>query len=86
MPIMAVKCPSCPFNDGGDIELRNSVMERTILKASQICHHPALKGKRQTHLCRGARDEQLTILFRLGLLPEATDQAFKETSDRILRG
>lgn len=79
-PVMAAMCESCPFKEGGDRELRNRVMERTILQASQICHHPALRGKRQTHLCRGARDEQLTILHRLGLLPEPTDAAFEETS------
>ncbi len=82
-PIMKEKCASCPFREDGDKQIRNSVMERTILQASQICHHPALHGKEQTHLCRGARDEQLTILYRMGLIPEATDEAFTETS-RVL--
>jgi hypothetical protein len=83
-PVMQAKCPSCPFGPNGDIELRNRVMERTILQASQICHHPAIHGKKQTHLCRGARDEQLTILYRMGLLNEPTDAAFAETSKRYL--
>ena len=81
-PVMAAKCESCPFREGGDIELRNRVMERTVLQASQICHHPRIHGKKETHLCRGARDEQLTILFRLGMLPEPTDKAFAEASAR----
>ena len=84
-PVMAAKCESCPFREGGDIELRNKVMERTILTASQVCHHPRIHGKKETHLCRGARDEQLTILHRLGLLPEATDQAFAEASARYVK-
>lgn len=83
-PVMPAKCASCPFGPDGDMELRNKVMERTILTASQICHHPRLHGKKETHLCRGARDEQLTILYRLGWIPEATDAAFEETSRRIL--
>jgi SAM-dependent methyltransferase len=33
----------------------NSVCSR-ILEASQICHHPRLSGKKETNLCRGARD------------------------------
>jgi hypothetical protein len=66
------------------VELRNRVMERTVLQASQICHHPRLYGKKETHLCRGARDEQLTILHRLGWLPEATDKAFEIASRRVL--
>jgi hypothetical protein len=81
---MAEKCASCPFREGGDKELANRVLARTILQASQICHHPALYGKKQTHLCRGARDEQLTILHRMGLIPEPTDRAFMEASERIL--
>jgi hypothetical protein len=85
MPVMAAKCSTCPFKGNGNIELRNRIMQR-MFKTSQICHAPALKGKKQTHLCRGARDEQLTVLFRLGFLTEPTDQAFKETSDRILKG
>lgn len=84
-PVMASMCASCPFREGGDIHLRNQVLSRTILKASQICHHPALSGKKQTHLCRGARDEQLTILHRLGMLPEPTDKAFAEASARYAR-
>ncbi len=84
-PVMAAKCESCPFREGGDIELRNKVMERTILTASQVCHHPRTHGKKETHLCRGARDEQLTILHRLGWLPEATDQAFAEASARYVK-
>lgn len=78
---MPAKCASCPFNDSGDIELRNKVIERTSLNASQICHHPRLINKKETHLCRGARDMQLTILYRLGLIPEPTDESFKLTSD-----
>ena len=85
-PVMAEKCASCPFREGGDIELRNRVMERTILQCSQVCHAPRLHGKKETHLCRGARDEQLTILYRMGLIPEPTDKAFEETSRRVLNG
>lgn len=49
---MASMCASCPFREGGDIELRNRVMERTIFQASQICHHPRTHGRKETHLCR----------------------------------
>jgi hypothetical protein len=35
---------------------------------SQICHHPALSGKKETHLCLTGRDFQLQLLFRLGFL------------------
>jgi hypothetical protein len=81
-PVMASMCASCPFREGGDIELRNAVMSRTLLRSSQICHHPRLHSKKETHLCRGARDQQLTILHRLGMLSEPTDAAFAEASAR----
>jgi len=81
---MKEKCASCPFGPNGDRELRAKVIERTGFNASQICHHPAIHGKKQTHLCRGARDEQLTILHRMGWISEPTDAAFAETSRRIL--
>ncbi len=81
-PVMPAKCASCPFAEGGNIELRNRVMERTALQASQVCHHPRIHGKKETHLCRGARDEQLTILYRMGMLDEPTDAAFKSASIR----
>ena len=84
-PVMLAMCESCPFREGGDVQLRNAVMSRTILQASQICHHPRVHGKKETHLCRGARDEQLTILYRLGMLSEPTDAAFAEASERYAR-
>jgi len=80
---MAAKCASCPFAEGGDRELANKVLERTMFQASQICHHPALHGKKQTHLCRGARDAQLVVLHRMGMLSEPTDEAFRATSERL---
>jgi hypothetical protein len=85
MPVMAAKCASCPFNENGDARLRAAVMARTICQAQQICHHPRIHGKKETHLCRGSRDEQLTILYRMGMLPEPTDAAFTEASIRAAR-
>lgn len=81
-PIMQSQCASCPFREGGDITLRNSVMARTNINASHVCHHPRLHGKKETHLCRGARDQQLAILFRVGWIEAETDAAFAEASRR----
>lgn len=80
---MKVKCATCPFGPNGDSAIAASVAAR-ILDASQLCHHPSLHNKRETHLCRGARDLQLTILTAMGLLPEATDAAFAEVSAHYL--
>lgn len=77
---MPANCRTCPFQEGGDIRLRNSVMGRIGLSASQVCHHPRTHGKKKTHLCRGARNHQLTLLYRLGLIEAETDEAFTKAS------
>jgi hypothetical protein len=79
--VMPAQCRTCPFGEHGDKELMNQVIQRTALQCSQICHHPALTGKPETHLCRGARDYQLQLLHRMGLIDEATDEAFRIKSE-----
>lgn len=83
-PVMASQCASCPFREGGDTKLQAAIIARTALQAIQICHHPRLHSKKETHLCRGARDHQLTLLYRIGLLPKPTDKAFAEASAKVL--
>jgi hypothetical protein len=82
IPVMTVKCVTCPFRDSADRRLRANLQAR-LLERSQLCHHPMLHKKRLTHLCRGARDEQLTIMYRLGVLEQPTDQAWEAT--RVLQ-
>lgn len=77
MPVMTSRCTTCPFNPDGDPHTRQTVLNR-ILEASQICHHPALHDKPETHLCRGARDVQLELMHRLKVIPEPTDTAWAE--------
>jgi hypothetical protein len=76
IPVMQAKCATCPFREGADLRLRADLQAR-LLERSQLCHHPKLHKKRSTHLCRGARDEQLTMMYRLGVLEQPTDQAWE---------
>lgn len=82
-PVMPAMCASCPFGPNGNRTLANAVLGRTLLQASQRCHHPRLQGGPETHLCRGARDAQLTVLHRMGLLDEPTDAAFAAKSKEL---
>jgi hypothetical protein len=82
IPVMQAKCATCPIREGADMRLRADLQAR-LLERSQLCHHPMLNKKRSTHLCRGARDEQLTIMYRLGVLEQPTDQAWEEA--RVLQ-
>ena len=76
-PVMLERCATCPFNEGGDRHLRQTIEARS-LNVSQTCHHTgAIHGKPDTHLCRGARDFQLQMFFRMGFLSAATDEAWE---------
>lgn len=77
MPVMKAACATCPFGAQGDGFLAANVLKRTLGKASQLCHHPTLSGKPETHLCRGARDVQLRLLCAMGAISEPTDEAFQ---------
>jgi len=84
-PVMPAQCVTCPFNSDGDPQTRDGVVSRIVdMQCSQICHHPTLQGKPETHLCRGARDIQLRILTAMGLLSEPTDAAFATKSAELL--
>lgn len=86
---MKGKCPTCPFNKGGNgreaaPDIADMVRHRCLTEASQICHHPRLHGKKEDHLCRGARDFQLEVFHRIGLLETPTDEAWKKKMQEIL--
>ena len=80
-PLMKKRCSTCPFNTNERgrhpcPELVDKIQRRCLSEASQICHHPRLGGKPETHLCRGARDFQLLMFYRMGLLDKPTDEAW----------
>lgn len=88
-PVMPRQCPSCPFRtdaDGRhpDPELVSRIQQRCFSEASQICHHPRTHGNQQTHLCRGARDFQIQIFYRLGVLKTPTDKAWEDAKLNLL--
>lgn len=60
----------------GQIEIATMVKSRCISGASQICHHPRLHGKKEDHLCRGARNFQLQVFYRMGVIDAETDEAW----------
>ena len=73
-PIMAKCCNTCPFkqNERGmwrDVHLANEVIQRNLFNSQQVCHHPRLSGKEETHRCRGYYDYAFEIYDRMGLDP-----------------
>lgn len=84
LPVMKRCCPTCPFHAGGWTHVRGLLEERSMT-ATPICHSTgpeALKKGRswikQEHACRGARDLQLQLMFRLGVIKEPTDESWDE--------
>lgn len=87
MPVMAGRCQTCPFGEPGGLDrcqrTADMVRARCLTTASQICHHPRVHGKKETHLCRGARDFQLQVFHALGFPQEPTDEAWQLKLDSI---
>ena len=80
-PVRKRICPTCPFRADCDFIVAESVKARIGLKMSQVCHHGAAATTRDSgQLCRGARDWQLQVLFRLGLIDADTDAAYTKAS------
>jgi hypothetical protein len=60
------------------------IQAQALSEASQLCHAPRLHGKPETHLCRGARNFQLTIFYRLGVISEPSDAAWEAKQREIV--
>lgn len=85
---MEAKCESCPFQEdtgsrGNWKEVREMVTKRCLTEKSQLCHKPQIKGKKPTHLCRGARDLQLRFMHQLGVIKAPTDEAWAEAWNEL---
>ena len=85
---MKKRCSTCPFGEKGQKdncpEIADTVRARA-LTVSQVCHHPRLNGKKETHLCRGGRDYQLEIMHRLRVITEPTDEAWNMARTQNLK-
>ena len=76
-------CATCPFRDGSPYEnLRETLTASALSEASRICHstgsNNAINRKtgKPPHLCRGARDVQLKVMFALEVIDTPTDEAW----------
>lgn len=71
LPVMKRHCKTCPFkpDENGrfqDGELANTVIERTLFKAHQICHGTEGKKRKANNRCKGAFDHNSEIYLRMG--------------------
>lgn len=75
LSVMKAPCKTCPFklNERGlpqNQSLANTVIERTLFKAHQICHGTEGPNREWRNRCRGAFDYNSEIYRRLGIDPK----------------
>lgn len=72
------RCATCPFNENGDLPTRATVQYRVLNVGTQRCHHTNNKT-----FCRGARDFQLQMLAKTGVIDAATEEAWQAKCDEF---
>lgn len=84
MNVQTVMCASCPFRDSPEAlsVVRALLEQRALNEATPICHSTSgIKGralpKSKQLLCRGARNFQLNIFHRLGVIDAPTDESWE---------
>lgn len=89
MPVMQSRCPSCPFRPkckGGKTQFRETLLTTGFSDATTICHSTGdsdvvprhQKLHRQPRLCRGLRNVQRAMFFKLGFIEADTDEAWNK--------
>ncbi len=73
------KCKTCPFRtDGRGLALDPSRIAEIQTYLMEGTNHFCHSDRSNNTICRGGRDFQLTIWYRLGVLSEPTDKALLE--------
>lgn len=83
-PVRDQMCATCVFKSEreGGVHLapeRNAEIRAQVLKGyNQLCHHDKDKT-----ICRGGRDFQITLWYRLGILDAPTTEALEEAQRKF---
>jgi hypothetical protein len=86
LPVRQTMCRTCIFRrDGNQVDLRpgrlDEIQAYLVKGTPHVCHTPASgtpRGSAGDYHCRGGRDWQLTMWYRMGLISAATDEALEE--------
>ncbi len=89
IPVMPRSCTTCPFRP--ESEYRYLIADLTVSAlsvGSRICHSTgtnAIGGRtrKPNRLCRGARNAQLEVFAALGVISEATDEAWQAKCEEM---
>ena len=84
LPVRATMCATCPFRAGSPYAyLVPDLAASSMTEASRICHSTGSNGLHKRtgkprHLCRGARDLQLSVMTARGVIAAPTDAAWND--------
>lgn len=87
--VMPAMCGSCPFREGSEYAELKKYLTEASMNESRICHSTGtggIKGRtgKPAKLCRGSRDFQLELMFKLGVISAPTDAAWAEAWAKVL--
>jgi hypothetical protein len=84
-PLRKTMCKTCPFRPGSPYaNLADDLATAAITKRSRVCHSTGSDNainkhtSKPPHLCRGARNVQLSVMAAFGAIEAATDKAWNK--------
>jgi hypothetical protein len=90
IPVRSNMCATCPFRKGSPYAYLAAELAASALDtASRICHSTGSNNaiNKRTgvpeQICRGSRDTQLQVFSALGVISEATDEAWAKKCDEM---
>lgn len=90
LPLRKTMCQTCPFGPGSPTAyLAADLAASAMTEASRICHSTGSKNAFHArtglppHICRGARDVQLSFMAAAGVIDAPTDEAWDVARARI---
>ena len=84
MPLRATMCKTCPFRPGSKYAyLAPDLGRSAVTESNRECHSTgsnAIHSRTgiEPHVCRGAREVQLTAFAASGIIEAATDEAWNK--------
>jgi hypothetical protein len=82
MEVQVKPCKSCPFAGEEPIELPVETqieINKNLTNSTHLCH-----SSNNRLICRGGRNLQLKIFYRMGWISEPTDESLQEVFNKYL--
>lgn len=78
--VRKTQCKTCPWRPKSPLNYSvPEIAQKAITEHNHYCHNEQLEGKTHYNLCRGTRNYQLEVFYKLKVLNEPTDACWKET-------